>query len=74
MLVFHGASGIPFKKLKEIQKHNIIKINFSSILKEKMTKLNKRFLKENKLYDQKKYDLFVEKNLFIFFRKFLKIF
>ena len=74
MLVFHGASGIPFKKLKQIQRHNIIKINFSSILKEKMTKLNKRFLKENKLYDQKKYDLFVEKNLFIFFRKFLKRF
>ena len=74
MLVFHGGSGITFEKLKKFQKYNIIKINFSSILKKKMTELNKRFSAKNKLYDQKKYDFFIEKNLFIFFKKFLKKF
>ena len=39
-----------------------------------MTELNKRFSAKNKLYDQKKYDFFIEKNLFIFFKKFLKKF
>jgi len=74
MLVFHGGSGLSYNKLKKIQKYNILKINFSSVLKEKMTKLNIRFSKENKLYDQKSYDLYMEKNLIIFFSKFLKKF
>lgn len=70
-LVFHGGSGFKISKLKKLIKYGVVKINFSSNLKREMTKLNIIFSKKNKLFDEQKYEEFIQKNLEKFFYKFL---
>mgnify|MGYP001180434318 CR=1 FL=1 len=71
-IVFHGASGIKFEYMKKIFKFNLVKVNYSSILKKEMNSLMNKFQKKNISFDQINYDKFLEYNLAKFFSKIIK--
>ena len=71
-LVFHGGSGVDKKFLKKIQKNNIVKINFSSSIKKKMSQLFIGYTKKNKLFDIIQFNNYSEKNLIKFFCQYIR--
>lgn len=71
-LVFHGASGNNINYIKKISKLNLVKINYSSILKKEMSKLFSSYNKKFKLFDQIQFENFIKKNLIKFFSNLLK--
>lgn len=70
-IVFHGASGIKFQYMKKIFKFNLVKVNYSSILKKEMNDLMYKFQKKNIFFDQINYNKFLEYNLEKFFSKII---
>lgn len=51
-LVIHGGSGIPDDILKEFKNYGVVKVNFSSELKNALIRsVGKRYVKNNKEYD-----------------------
>lgn len=51
-LVIHGGSGIPDEILKEFKKYGVVKVNFSSELKNALIRsVGERYVKNNKEYD-----------------------
>ncbi len=70
-IVFHGASGIKFQYMRKIFKFNLVKVNYSSILKKEMKRLMFEFQKKNS-FDQINFDKFLEYNLEKFFSKIIK--
>ena len=70
-LVFHGGSGVNTKTLKNSQKKNVVKINFSSSLKREMKIIYKNFLIKNTFFDVIKFKKFTNKYLQVFYLKLL---